>query len=75
MKFKMPQFEVKCFHEEDWQEVSETAFLQSLLDNFNRITPTISEMFQGKEIVTSTAIFRIKNDAMKVGNFRVRSSA
>ncbi len=60
IKFKMPQFEVKYFHEEDWNEVSETAFLQSLLDNFNRITPIIGEMFQGKEIVTSTAIFRIK---------------
>jgi hypothetical protein len=56
----MPQFEVKYFHEEDWNEVSETAFLQSLLDNFNRITPVISEMFHGKEIVTPTAVFRIK---------------
>jgi hypothetical protein len=60
IKFKMPQFEVKNIHEEDWNEVSEKAVLQSLLDNFNRITPIISEMFQGKEIVTSTAIFRIK---------------
>ena len=63
IKFKMPQFEVKYIHEGDWSEVSETAFLQNLLDNFNRITPIISEMFQGKEIVTSAAIFRIKNDA------------
>ena len=71
----MPQFELKHYHEEDWIEVSETAFLQSLLDNFSRITPIISEMLQGREIVASNAIFRIKNDVMKVGNFCVRSSA
>jgi hypothetical protein len=56
----MSQFEVKYSHQEDWNDVSETAFLQSLLDNFNHITPVISEMLQGKEIVTSIAIFRIK---------------
>ena len=61
MKNLSPQFEVKHISEEDWNRVSEKAFLKSLLNNFTHITPIISEMYKGKEIVTSKAIFRIKN--------------
>jgi len=61
MKFKMPQFEVKYSYEKEWKKVTEKAFLESLLDTFTRITPMLSEMFQGKEIITPFAIYRIIN--------------
>ena len=61
MIFKMPQFEVKYFNEKDWKNVSEKTFLLSLQDTFTRITPILSEMFQGKEIETPSVIYRIKS--------------
>ena len=70
MKNLMPQFEVKNISENDWNEVSEKTFLKSLLDRFTRIAPVKSDLYKGKEIATSTAIFRIKTDAKNQRNNR-----
>jgi len=60
----MSQFQVKYLDEDDWQEVSETFVLEKLVDNFDRLTPLLSELVQGKEIITPEGIFRMK----KCGN-------
>jgi hypothetical protein len=57
----LPIYELKCSKKKDWDAVSENAALEELLDNFERITPIISEMLHGKEINTQRGIFRIKN--------------
>ena len=57
----LPIYELKYSEEKDWDAVSENAALKELLDNFERITPIISEMLHGKEINTQRGIFRIKN--------------
>ena len=63
MIFKMPQFEIRNFSENDWKKVPEMEFLIKLTDSFERITPVLSEMFQGKEIFTRDFIYRIKNNS------------
>ena len=60
MIFKLPQFEIKNISENDWEKVSERDFLEKLLDSFKLITPVLSQMFHGKEIITHNCIFRIK---------------
>ncbi len=57
----LPIYELKYSEEKDWNTVSEEAALEDLLDNFERITPIISEMLHGKEINTQRGAFRIKN--------------
>ena len=57
----MSQFQVKYFDEDDQQEVSETFVLEKLVDVFDQITPLLSEMLQGKEIITPEGFFRKKN--------------
>ena len=61
MIFKMPQFEVKYINENNWRMVPEKDFLLNLLDTYVRVTPILTKMFKGEEIVTSFAIYRIKN--------------
>ena len=61
MVFKMPQFEIKYFCENDWKKVSEKDFLIKLLDNFTPITPVLSKMFQGKEIIIRDCMYRIQS--------------
>ncbi len=61
MRFKMPLFEIKHRDREDWEEISEIVFLGKLVDRFDRITPVLTEMLQGKEIITPDGIFRMKN--------------
>jgi hypothetical protein len=60
MVFNLPKFEIKNFSENDWNRVSEKDFLLELVDNFELITPVLSDMLQGKEIITNFCIYRIK---------------
>jgi len=57
----MSQFQVKYLDEDDWKEVPEINVLEKLMVEFGRATPFIIEMVQGKEIITSDGIFRMKN--------------
>ena len=57
----LPKYELRYSKAKDWHEVSEQAALKDLFSSFERITPLISEMLQGKEINTQRGTFRIKN--------------
>ena len=60
MIFKSPKFEIKNFSENDWNRISEKDFLLKLVDSFELITPVLSDLFQGKEIITNFYIYRIR---------------
>ena len=60
MIFKLPKFEIKNFSENDWNRISEKDFLLKLMDTFELITPVLSDLIQGKEIITNYRIYRIK---------------
>lgn len=62
MIFRLPNFEIKNFGGNDWNEVSEKEFLLKLADTFERITTILSEMFLGKEISTRDCIYRIQKN-------------
>jgi hypothetical protein len=61
MIFKLPQFEIKCFSENDWKAISELDFLERLLDNYLIITPVLGQLFDGKEVMIQNCVFRIKS--------------
>ena len=58
--FKLPQFEIKNLSDHDWIRVSEKDFLLKLVDNFEPLTPVLSELIQGKEIISNLFSYRIK---------------
>jgi hypothetical protein len=60
MQFKISCFEVKKFGDEQWQEVPEKIVLEKLADCFDPVTPIITKMLEGKEIVTQQEIYRIR---------------
>ena len=60
MESKMSKFEVKKFDTDNWQWVSEVAALGMLQNNYEQITPKITEMLDGKEIKTPDGVLRIK---------------
>ena len=57
---RMPQFEVKCLDENNWKRIPEKDFLLNLLETYDQITPIIATLIKGEEIVTSSAIYRIR---------------
>jgi len=56
----MPRFEIRHFYDDDWNKISEKDFLLELVDNLELITPVLSDLFQGKEIIANFCIYRIK---------------
>jgi len=60
MIFNLPVFEIKNLNENDWNRVTEKDFLLKLVDTFELITPVLSDLIQGKEIITNYRIYRIK---------------
>ena len=60
MQFKLTNFEIKILGEDSWQEIPEKMFLEKLVDCFDPVTPTLSKMLQGNEIVAETEIYRIR---------------
>ena len=61
----MSQFQVKFPNDDDWKEISESKVLAKLVDQFDRVTPVIIQMVQGKEIITTEGIFRMKEIGQK----------
>ena len=57
----MSQFQVKYFDKDDWSEISEIDVLKILVDEFGRVTPSVTKMLQGREIITADGILRLKN--------------
>ena len=62
MLFKMLRYEVKYYDKNHWEEISETQVLESLQESFNRVTPAIQELIEGKQVLTSEAAYRVKEE-------------
>ncbi len=60
MEIKLTCFEVKKVGEENWREIPEKMVLEKLIDHFNPVSPIISKMLQGNEVVAETEIYRIR---------------
>ena len=63
MQFKFAQFEVMYSKDEGWKNVDGNTILNRLSDCYNWVSPVIFDLFQGKEISTQDAVFRIKKIA------------
>ena len=58
--FTLTQYEVKYLGENQWKEISEKTCMELLVDNFDPITPIITDILNGKEIRTPHAVYRLK---------------
>jgi hypothetical protein len=58
---KLPCYEAKHIGENEWQKISEKIVMERLVDSFDPVTPIISKMLRGQEIVVSREIYRVKN--------------
>jgi len=61
MKFAMPLYEVRYHHSEEWEELTEIQLLQKLVETYDRVTPAIQQLIEGKEVLTVEAVFRLKS--------------
>ena len=60
MMFSMPLYEVRYNDELPWEEISELDLMHSLHESYDRVTPVIEQMIEGKHIRTPDAVYRLK---------------
>ena len=58
--YALPLYEAKYNEKEEWKEISEVELIEGLYKVFNKVTPAIKEMIEGKEIDTPEAVYRLK---------------
>ena len=56
----MPRYEIKFLDKEDWQEISDVELMEGLYKIYERVTPAIKKMINGKELQTPDAVYRLK---------------
>ena len=59
----MPTYEVKYHHQKEWETISEIKVLAKLQETYDRVTPAIQDMIDGKQVLTPHAVFRIRGYA------------
>lgn len=60
MRYAMPRYEAKIDGEDKWKEISDIEMMEELYKHFDRVTPAVKEMINGKEFRTSDARYRLK---------------
>jgi len=57
----MPKYEVRDVDGGRWVDISEKKFMETLVDFFDRVTPIMTDILDGKEVITPYGIYRLKN--------------
>jgi hypothetical protein len=70
--FSLPRYEVRYEEKGEWKEISELELMDCLYKNYDRVTPAIKEMIDGKELRTPNGVYRLKyqfgSSSMMVAN-------
>jgi hypothetical protein len=61
MEFGLTCFEVRHIDENEWHKISEKAVMERLVDSFDPVTPVLSKILRGEEIILSHEIYRAIN--------------
>jgi hypothetical protein len=59
--FTTPKYERKYHDKEKWEDVSEADLLNDIIELNGEITPVFQQLFEGKHVRTSKAVYRIKS--------------
>ena len=58
MNNSVTRYQIKEVENNTWKDVSEKTVLESLATRFDRLTPVLSKLLQGEEIITAHESYR-----------------
>lgn len=61
MQIDMPKYEVRDVDGGRWVDISEKNFMETLVNIFDQVTPIMTDILDGKEVITPYGIYRLKN--------------
>ena len=60
MQFSFTKYEALYGNDQCWTDVSEKTAMDRISNCYDRVSPVLLDLFQGKTIITPDAILRIK---------------
>jgi len=60
MEHSTSLYQVRYHDKEDWEDISEIKFLQGLQEIFERVTPAILQILDGKQVHAPKGVYRLK---------------
>ena len=60
MQIDMPKYEVRNVDGGRWEDVSEKSFMETMVDIYDQVTPIMTQILLGKEVITPYGIYRLK---------------
>ena len=60
MQIEMPQYEFRNVDEDRWEDISEKNFLETLVEIYDQVSPIMTDILHGKEVITPYGIYRLK---------------
>ncbi len=61
----LTRYETRRIGEHEWYKISEKAAMERLVDRFDPVSPIITRMLRGEEIIVSQEIYRIIRTELK----------
>ncbi len=61
LMFEMPQYETRPLNMAEWTDISEIDIMQKLYESFDQVTPAIQQMIEGEQVLTQSAVYRLKS--------------
>jgi hypothetical protein len=58
MNNSVTRYQIREVENNTWKDVSEKTVLESLATRFDRLTPVLSKLLQGEEIITAHESYR-----------------
>ena len=60
MEHSTSLYQVRYNGKEDWENISEINFFQGLQEIFERVTPAILQILDGKQVQAPNGVYRLK---------------
>ena len=61
MEIELTCYEVRHIDERTWHKISEKTVMERLVDSFDPVTPVLSKILAGEEIIVLQEIYRVVN--------------
>jgi hypothetical protein len=61
MELELTCYEVRHIYEHVWHKIPEKTVMERLVDSFDPVTPVLSKILRGEEIIVSQKIYRVIN--------------
>ena len=59
MEIELTHYEVRHIDKQEWHKISEKTVMERLVDSYDPVTPVLSKILAGEEIIVLQEVYRV----------------